>query len=600
MSTEPVAGRATDEHTDPVGERQAQIRQAEDELSRLHTLLFPEREHWAGLARRLDDPAVRAAETAEVLPESVRQALARGPGLATTIAPVVEDAIHTSVRHDPGKLVDAIFPVMGPAIRRSITATLRDMIQSLNHMLETSVSWRGLVWRLEARRTGKPFAEVFLLHTLVYQVQQVFLIHRETGLLLHHVVAQSLGLPDPSIVSGMMTAIQDFVNESFNTGDAGTLHTMQVGDLTVWIEPGPHAYVAAIVRGHAPVDLRVALQESLARIHGEFGALLEQFSGDAAPYEACRPTLEACLQSQSSDRQHRVMSWPLGVAVAAIVLVLGGWLYTSIRDGRQWERYVDRLRREPGLVLVTAEHRGGRYVVSGLRDSLAADPARLLAEVGYAPADVSARWEPYYAADPAFVLARAAALLKPPATTRLECLAGVLTLSGSAPRTWMVEQLKLAPFVPGVTSVRADGLRVQEVVDAEAGAARVNAHRLYFAPESIVLDEAARQELDVVATDIRTLLLAAPRAPFTVAIAVTGRTDDTGTETINVKLAARRAEVTVDALVAAGLPRSLFAASGAPASAEAPTEASQRAQLRCVEFQVKLTALSGTDASGPS
>jgi len=590
MTTGSVAGPPPDERD--LDRKDPDVsRPADEELVRLQTLLFPERDHWIDLARRLDEPAVRAAETAAVLPESVRQALTRGPGLATTIAPVVEDAIHTSVRRDPGRLVDAIFPVMGPAIRRSITATLRDMIQSLNNMLDTSVSWRGLMWRLEARRTGKSFAEIVLLHTLVYQVQQVLLIHRGNGLLLQHVVAESLSLSDPSIVSGMLTAIQDFVNDSFNAGREGTLHTMQVGELTVWIEPGPHAYVAAIVRGHAPADLRIALQDAVARIHGEQALLLERFNGDAAPFEACRPLLEACLQSKFSERRQRFMSWPLGVALVLVVALLGTWAFVTIRDARQWDRFLERLRSEPGVVVVAAERRGGQYVLSGLHDPLAADPARLQAEAGYAPGDISSRWEQYYAADPAFVLARAAALLEPPSTTRLECASGVLTFSGSAPRAWIAERIRLALFVPGVQAVRAEKLRPQEVVDAEARAATLEQRRFLFAPDRWTLDESERSAIPAVVADIRALVSAARIAGLDVSIEVTGRTDDTGIGTENARLGARRADTVVTALVAAGLDRQLFSGAVAPPVSEPVPDSSQRALLRSVQFRARLTPI---------
>ena len=53
--------------------------------------------------------------------------------------------------------------------------------ESLNQTLEHTFSWRGLKWRFEALRTGKSFAEVVMLRSLVYRVEQLFLIHRKTN-----------------------------------------------------------------------------------------------------------------------------------------------------------------------------------------------------------------------------------------------------------------------------------------------------------------------------------------------------------------------------------------------------------------------------------
>jgi OOP family OmpA-OmpF porin len=58
-----------------------------------------------------------------------------------------------------------------------------------------------------ALRTGTSFAEVVLLNTLLYRVEQVFLIERESGLLLQHVRSAAVRTEDADMVAGMLTAI---------------------------------------------------------------------------------------------------------------------------------------------------------------------------------------------------------------------------------------------------------------------------------------------------------------------------------------------------------------------------------------------------------
>ena len=52
------------------------------------------------------------------------------------------------------------------------------------------------------------------------------------------------------MVSGMLTAIQDFVQYSFDPQSEQALNTIHVGDLTVIIEQGPLAVLAGVVRGN--------------------------------------------------------------------------------------------------------------------------------------------------------------------------------------------------------------------------------------------------------------------------------------------------------------------------------------------------------------
>jgi OOP family OmpA-OmpF porin len=115
------------------------------------------------------------------------QLRARDPQLMRALAPSVEDAIATSVQKNPQALADALFPVIGPAIRKAVAHSFDAMIDSVNQTIERSVSWQAVQWRLTAWRTGTPFAEVLIANTLDYRVEQIFLIHRESGLLLQHV-----------------------------------------------------------------------------------------------------------------------------------------------------------------------------------------------------------------------------------------------------------------------------------------------------------------------------------------------------------------------------------------------------------------------------
>jgi OOP family OmpA-OmpF porin len=259
-------------------------------------LLGPAEAQIAEIHTRLKDPHRQLREVSRVLPAAVAVRSRADNELSEALAPTITNAIERSVRKNPQPLVDAIFPVMGPAIRKAIAAALNGMVQSLNQSMAHSVSVQGLKWRVEAWRTGKPFAEVVLLHTLLYRVEQVFLIHRETGLLLQHVAASNVAAQDADMVSGMLTAIQDFVHDSFNAPEGDQLETMQVGELTVWIEQGPLAILAGVIRGNAPQELRDVFRSTIESIHLQYYDALAEFSGDAAALEATRPLLEDCLE----------------------------------------------------------------------------------------------------------------------------------------------------------------------------------------------------------------------------------------------------------------------------------------------------------------
>jgi outer membrane protein OmpA-like peptidoglycan-associated protein len=399
---------STNGRDDRRGETTAHDRDADlEDLSALREVLVgPERERLSELEARLDDPELRARDVGDVLPHVLLQH-AEDPHFARALTPPLERALTAAVRRDPKPMADALFPVMGPAIRRAVAAALSGMVESFNRAIEHSLSWRSVQWRLEARRTGRTFGEIVLVKTLVYRVEQMFLIDRRTGLLLQHVQHGAEQVQDADMVSGMLTAIRDFAQDSFKMPDTESLESLEVGGLSVWIEAGPLALVAAVIRGNAPREYRQTLQNAVEEIHLRFGDALRSFSGDASGFADARSLLESCLEMQYRAGERRPRTRAVWALVTIVAIALGAWTGLAYRSERRWTRYLDSLRAQPGLVVVSTGRAGGRYVVTGLRDPLAADPRSFLAAAGLADDAVVGRWAPYQSLDPSIAQTRA-------------------------------------------------------------------------------------------------------------------------------------------------------------------------------------------------
>src|SRR6516162_4422843 len=291
-------------------------------------ILAPEQHALKDLHHRVDDPTSRTEDVGTVVAEAIQLRRQQGgdDALSDALSPTIETALRESVRKDPATLADALFPVMGPAIRRSILETLRSFLDSFNQIMDQSLSVQGLKWRFEALRTGRSFTEVVLLHSLVFRVEQVFLIHKKTGLSLGHAVAPSVAMQDPSLVSGMLSAIQDFVRDSFNSAPGEGIERLNVGDLDVWVEGGPYAILACVIRGIAPRALRDTMAEVLENIHREYSAQLDCFAGDTAPFAKVNSELGRCLELRyKEEAQPRGFGFVYATA-AILFLVVAGWL----------------------------------------------------------------------------------------------------------------------------------------------------------------------------------------------------------------------------------------------------------------------------------
>jgi OOP family OmpA-OmpF porin len=247
--------------------------------------------------------------------------------------------------------------------------------------------------------------------------------------------------------------------------------------------------------------------------------------------------MEGCLVTQFRPRQQSA-SYKRWAAVAALAVVaLSSWAFFAWRERRHWNAYIERLRAEPGIVVASTGRRGGKFFVSGLRDSLATDPATLLAGVGLTPAAVDGRWEPYQSLEPRFVAERARDLLRPPPGVTLQYRDGVLTAAGSAPNRWIVESERIAPAIAGVRRLEYAGANpLAQLKSAIEGlSVQFPKGRSEIAPDQ-------RDRLRKIAgalAELNDLLRVENRRAR---IEITGHTDNDGTDSENAPLSHARAD----------------------------------------------------------
>ncbi len=564
---------------------------AEPSLAELRRLLLGiEQRQIAHLTERMDDPIIRAHEVASVLPDAVRARTQRDARLTEALQPTISTALEHAVTHDPGPFANALFPVLGPAIRAAVGDMLSRALSSLDAALTNTFSIRGLGWRLEAWRTGRPFAEVVLLRTLVFRVEQLILIDRMTGLPLQHLLADDVRHADAdaraAMMSGMLTAIRDFVHDAFGASPSQTLDAFTVGDLRVWIEQGPRGLLAAVVRGNPPSDLRMTLREINEELHLQFGTAFARFDGDAAPFELARPTLERAFASRyTADAKPKSMAraWTVvALALLTLALLAGWWWYRGYR----FDEYVARLRAEPGIVVTEAERDGLGFRLVGLRDPDATTPAMLRIGIPVDTTRLQERWAPYLSLDSTLTLLRTSRRLQPPARALLALRGDTIIASGSARSAWRDSARTLALATPGVRVWSDAALQLDVRARADSLAASVMAERITFPIGSAVLREGDVPRLRAMGQRIRALSALVPVEGGALSVAVDGYTDLTGSDTLNARLSVERAAAVRAVLVAEGVEGALFQFNGsgkdnggAPAS-NASTTASRVALIR--------------------
>jgi OOP family OmpA-OmpF porin len=531
---------------------------------------------------RIDRLEQRPDTVAGMLPEAVSQSTERrGEELAIALEPTLTSTLRTIARRDTELFAELLAPTIGATVRKAVRDLIAVMLQRFNEALERSLSIKSVKWRLEALRTGRPFAEVVLLRTLVYQVDEVFLIHPTTGLVLLHVVRENGGVQQPDQVASMLEAIDSFVREAFRPQPSGVhLTHVEIGDLTLWLDRDASLAIAAVVRGIAPREYGDLLREVRERIYLNYQGELARFQSDVSPFATALPLLERCLHSARRPPAARAHIW---LALAAAVAIVGGAALIArghtraAREETLLRISVEALQTEPGIAVTSVERENGRVRIRGFRDPIAPAPQDVLAWRGLPAPELS--FEPFYSLDPVLVERRARQSLAPPAGVKLTLSGETLHVSGSAPPSWIERARLLVPVLPGIKRYDDRGLQAADAGQAlESAAVALESSQIQFAhgsPQPI-----AGAALIEARTRLKQLLAAATQLRRDVCVAVVGHADPTGSQEANRKLSETRAIRVARELGVSDTARTRVIGAGVRHDAESA------AQARSVTFEV--------------
>ncbi len=291
----------------------------------------------------------------DVLTEALNDRQKQDGSVNKVLLPLVEKSVEYSVAHHSDKLVSSLYPLMGRLVRKSVTAFLTDFMEKTNQLIENSFTFKGLKWRFIAWQSDISFSEYVASQIFLYRVEHVFLIHRETGLLLKSVNSVSQNNQDADLISSMLTAINDFVGDSFSIDEGGLkeqLQTVSTDTFNLLIKPGPNALVVAAVIGNPPQKVNDQLQLTLEDIHSLFDNELNDFSGDNEPFQNSENLLQDCLLSEQKNTEETSANkpWFAWIMIFLVVIFIGFQMFKSWTNN-QLAAKITLIENQPGIIV---------------------------------------------------------------------------------------------------------------------------------------------------------------------------------------------------------------------------------------------------------
>ncbi|MGL5832290.1 MAG: OmpA family protein [Waterburya sp.] len=273
---------------------------------------------------KLNPQAIAKAIAPEIALSIKEQILLDASAISQTLGPEMGKAIKTQIELERDAMVDALYPVIGSTIAKYMV----EVVQDINSRVEKTLSFEGIKRKFQAKIQGVSEAELIFKESIGYRVRAIFLIDKDSGL-----VIQEIQIPgekqgekqlDSDMLAGMLTAIRSFANDCIASGSE--LGAIDYGDWQIPLEVAGYCYLAVIVAGEPPREFITKTRRVLGEIVMEHNQAIQNFNGNLADVPvAIKTKLEQLTETKQQTSQKSSTPLLLWLLIFLLSLVLVPW-----------------------------------------------------------------------------------------------------------------------------------------------------------------------------------------------------------------------------------------------------------------------------------
>jgi len=213
--------------------------------------------------------------------DSLRRQVGDKDALAASIAPVLGAAIRQQIQESREEIIEALYPVIGQIVLRAVTEAIRDLARSIDERLQAATDFQRIGQRIRSLFTGVSEGDLALRNGFPFVVQEIYLIHQESGLLLWHTSTSAKDTADSDLVGAMLTAIREFADQVLG-GGKDQLHQLRLGNRELLLEFGHYSYVGVVIDGVVPAKFHWKLHKHIYAFERSVRHSLLRYDGDAS------------------------------------------------------------------------------------------------------------------------------------------------------------------------------------------------------------------------------------------------------------------------------------------------------------------------------
>jgi len=194
---------------------------------------------------------------------------------------IVTKSISKEIENNRDKMIDALYPIIGAMISKYVTQAIKEMMQNINNKIEDGLSFDRYKRAIKSKITGVSEMELLLQDSNTTIILSLFIIKKESGLLVAKSQLDDRGIDDPHMVASMASAIRDFINDWIKSHKSQSeVQILSYGDATLYIESAGSVYIIAFLNDEPDFKLRKSINNFFASIIKEYSTFFQTFDGD--------------------------------------------------------------------------------------------------------------------------------------------------------------------------------------------------------------------------------------------------------------------------------------------------------------------------------
>ena len=287
--------------------------------------------------RNTEDAPKMAAAIAKILPSAIESEIKRNPeaiakaiapeiaisireqilldefAIPQTLGPEMGKAIKAQIESEKDAMVDALYPVIGNTIAKYMV----EVVQDINSKVERTLSLEGIKRKFLAKIQGVSEAELIFKESVGYRVRAIFLIDKDSGLVIQEIQLPGEQPLDSNMLAGMLTAIRSFANDCISSGSE--LDSIDYGDWQIPLEVAGYCYLAVVVAGEPPKEFINKIRQVLSQIVLEHDQAIQDFDGNLAMLP---PGIKNKLEQLTEANKDQPQSSSSPILLWLVILIL--------------------------------------------------------------------------------------------------------------------------------------------------------------------------------------------------------------------------------------------------------------------------------------